>query len=68
MQGQGSELNEQPSSSQAYGASDTIEAAYSPPSYGGNIDNTFPGPLPAEPNENYWIMDDLWSMQLLNGD
>ncbi|KAK3011282.1 hypothetical protein RJ639_012027 [Escallonia herrerae] len=48
------------------GASDAMET-YSPPSYQGNLEN-FPGPFTGETNDNIWSMDDLWSMQLLNGD
>ena len=64
--GQGSEHNDQASTSQM---STTVNAAetYSPPSYAGNME-TFQGPFPTESNENLWSMEDLWSMQLLNGD
>ncbi|XP_027154721.1 myb-related protein 305 [Coffea eugenioides] len=64
--GQGSEHNDQASTSQI---STTVNAAetYSPPSYAGNME-TFQGPFPTESNENLWSMEDLWSMQLLNGD
>nr|DAD30915.1 TPA_asm: hypothetical protein HUJ06_009766 [Nelumbo nucifera] len=35
-----------------------------------NIGNPEPlsAPFPAECNDNFWIMDDLWAMQLLNSD
>ncbi|KAJ0053015.1 hypothetical protein Pint_02736 [Pistacia integerrima] len=59
-----SEANEQASSSQM---SYSIEN-YSPSSYQPSMQDhqAFPmAPLPAEVNENYWSMEDLW---LLNGD
>ncbi|KAJ8544964.1 hypothetical protein K7X08_017547 [Anisodus acutangulus] len=50
------------------GAADTIET-YSPTSYnGGNMDNfQAPNFLP-ETNDDIWSMEDIWSMQLFNGD
>ncbi|KAF7135350.1 hypothetical protein RHSIM_Rhsim08G0053300 [Rhododendron simsii] len=40
---------------------------YSPPSFpAGNLEN-FPAGFPTESNEAIWSMEDLWSMQLLNG-
>ncbi|KAM7278333.1 hypothetical protein ACFE04_005467 [Oxalis oulophora] len=45
--------------------------SYSPPSYNNQVNlEVFPGILPpAETtHENYWGMEDLWSMQLLNND
>ncbi|GAV74637.1 Myb_DNA-binding domain-containing protein [Cephalotus follicularis] len=65
--GQNSEvINEQQgSSSHVSVMADTVDT-YSPPSYQGNME-AFPAPLPAESNENYWSMEELWSMQLLNG-
>ncbi|XP_010528247.1 PREDICTED: transcription factor MYB21 [Tarenaya hassleriana] len=72
---QGSEINDQASSNQAFG---TQEALYSPTtaSYQANmgLDYNYPPSsasqmqLPIDQTgENYWTMDDLWSMQLLNG-
>ncbi|XP_059284554.1 MYB-like transcription factor EOBII [Lycium ferocissimum] len=75
MNGQGSsEQNmdhQEGSSSQmsSAGVTDTIET-YSPTSYNvGNMDTNFQAPnfLP-ETNDNIWSMEDIWSMQLLNGD
>ncbi|KZV32943.1 myb-related protein 305-like [Dorcoceras hygrometricum] len=41
---------------------------YSPPSFNGSVDN-FELPFPHETNDsNIWNMEDIWSMQLLNGD
>ncbi|CAI9758586.1 unnamed protein product [Fraxinus pennsylvanica] len=40
---------------------------YSTPSFDGHM-QTFHGPFPTETNENIWSMEDLWSIQLLNGD
>ncbi|KAG9149638.1 hypothetical protein Leryth_022918, partial [Lithospermum erythrorhizon] len=41
---------------------------YSPPSYTGNMD-TFQAPFPTDQsNDNIWSIDDLWSLQLLNGE
>ncbi|KAJ4961174.1 hypothetical protein NE237_021084 [Protea cynaroides] len=37
------------------------------PSYAANLE-AFPGPLPTESNDNFWSIEDLWSMQLLNND
>ncbi|PIN02286.1 hypothetical protein CDL12_25202 [Handroanthus impetiginosus] len=43
--------------------------SYSPnTSFNGNLETTFQGPFPTESNDNIWSMEDLWSMQLLNGD
>ncbi|KAI8019262.1 Myb-related protein 305 [Camellia lanceoleosa] len=47
---------------------DADDQTYSPPSYPENLD-TFSAPFPTESsNDNVWSMDDLWSLQLLNGD
>lgn len=40
---------------------------YCPPSIDGHME-TFHGPFPTESNENIWSMEDLWSIQLFNGD
>ncbi|KAJ4973671.1 hypothetical protein NE237_006845 [Protea cynaroides] len=37
------------------------------PTYAGNLE-AFMSPLPTESNENFWNVEDLWSMQLLNTD
>ncbi|XP_021887771.1 myb-related protein 305-like [Carica papaya] len=63
------QVNEQASSaSQVSGTVETMET-YSPPSYQPSME-AFPPvlPLPSESNENYWSIEDLWSMHLLNGD
>ncbi|KAL9157535.1 hypothetical protein ABFS82_08G010500 [Erythranthe guttata] len=44
----------------------TVES-YSPSSFNANIE-PFQPPFPTESNENLWSMEDLWSMQLLNGE
>nr|WQQ41715.1 MYB27 protein [Camellia japonica] len=42
--------------------------SYSPVlSYPGNLE-TFPATFPTESTDNIWSMEDLWSMQLVNGD
>ncbi|CAK9176125.1 unnamed protein product [Ilex paraguariensis] len=73
--GQISEQNDdhhhQASTSQLCGGGGVVDAVvetYSPSSYPGNDLETFPGPFPTESNDNIWCMEDLWSMQLLNGD
>ncbi|CAI9111198.1 OLC1v1011361C1 [Oldenlandia corymbosa var. corymbosa] len=49
--------------------SDAMDA-YSPPSYSANInmDNNYQNPFPTESSDSLWSMEDLWSMQLINGD
>ncbi|KAL0461691.1 UNVERIFIED_CONTAM: Myb-related protein [Sesamum latifolium] len=44
--------------------------SYSPTtSFNGNMETTFQeGPFPTESHDNIWSMEDLWSLQLLNGD
>ncbi|GLU02081.1 hypothetical protein SLE2022_193500 [Rubroshorea leprosula] len=67
--------HQQASTSHVSGSSvaDPMEV-YSPPSYPYNTVETFPvgtfpEQLPMESNEqNYWSLEELWSMQLLNGD
>nr|E0CJS3.1 RecName: Full=MYB-like transcription factor EOBII; AltName: Full=MYB-like protein NON1; Short=PhNON1; AltName: Full=Protein EMISSION OF BENZENOIDS II; Short=PhEOBII [Petunia x hybrida]ACB12237.1 MYB-like protein NON1 [Petunia x hybrida]ACB59077.1 Myb-like transcription factor EOBII [Petunia x hybrida]AEC11893.1 MYB transcription factor EOBII [Petunia axillaris]AEC11894.1 MYB transcription factor EOBII [Petunia exserta] len=47
----------------------TIDQTYSPTSYSGNVDTFQAGPnFLTEANDNMWSMEDIWSMQLLNGD
>ncbi|KAL7100682.1 hypothetical protein ACP275_08G010400 [Erythranthe tilingii] len=62
--------NDQASTSQlsSCGPADnhTVES-YSPSSFNANIE-PFQPPFPTESNENLWSMEDLWSMQLLNGE
>ncbi|KAJ8750377.1 hypothetical protein K2173_014292 [Erythroxylum novogranatense] len=60
---------EHPSTSgQVSGTTDLMEA-YSPPSYDQANMEAFAGAaLQPDSHENYWSMEDLWSMQLLNGD
>lgn len=74
MNGQGTSEqnidNQEGSSSQisSAGQADTIET-YSPTSYNGNMDTNFQAPnFLTETNDNMWSMEDIWSMQLLNGD
>lgn len=74
MNGQGSsEQNtdhQEGSSSQmsSAGQTDTIDT-YSPTSYNGNMDINFQAPnFLNETNDSMWSMEDIWSMQLLNGD
>ncbi|KAL1537117.1 Myb-like DNA-binding domain [Salvia divinorum] len=45
----------------------TVES-YSPPSFNGNnMEPIQQGHFPTEHNENLWSVEDLWSLQLLNG-
>ncbi|KAF9666373.1 hypothetical protein SADUNF_Sadunf16G0222800 [Salix dunnii] len=64
-----SETNEHGSNAcQVSSTTDQMET-YCPPFYqGDNVGAFSAGNLPQELNENYWSMEDLWSMQLLNGD
>ncbi|KAK4417782.1 Myb-related protein [Sesamum alatum] len=60
--------NDQASTSQlsSCGPADHAVESYSPPSsFNPNIE-AFQGPYPTESNDNFWSMEDLWSMQLLN--
>ncbi|KAL0331957.1 UNVERIFIED_CONTAM: Myb-related protein [Sesamum calycinum] len=59
--------NDQASTSQlsSCGPADHAVESYSPPSFNPNMD-AFQGPFPTESNDNFWSMEDLWSMQLLN--
>ncbi|KAL2500062.1 Transcription factor [Abeliophyllum distichum] len=43
---------------------------YSPTSFDGHMETNFHGPFPFpnESNDTVWSMEDLWSIQLLNGD
>ncbi|KAA8530227.1 hypothetical protein F0562_004936 [Nyssa sinensis] len=68
LTGQSSEHNDQSSTStsQMSCAADAVES-YSPLSYPGTLE-AIPGPFTTESNDNIWSMEDLWSMQLLNGD
>ncbi|KAB5521071.1 hypothetical protein DKX38_025390 [Salix brachista] len=64
-----SETNEHGSSAcQVSSTTDQMET-FCPPFYqGDNVGAFSGGNIPQELNENYWSMEDLWSMQLLNGD
>ncbi|XP_021684552.2 MYB-like transcription factor EOBII isoform X2 [Hevea brasiliensis] len=65
LSGQSSEINEHASTSMQ--VSGMIET-YSPPSYQETVE-AFPGAtLAPESYDNCWSIEDLWSMQLLNGD
>ncbi|KAI3452444.1 hypothetical protein Pfo_009108 [Paulownia fortunei] len=61
--------NDQASTSQmsSCGPADHAVESYSPTSFNGNME-AFQGPFPTESNENLWSMEDLWSLQLLNGE
>lgn len=67
---QSSELNDQASTSQISGTLSTTEAVDSYPAqtYQENLSEALPGPLPTDPHDSFWTMEDFWSMQLLNGD
>ncbi|CAN6572220.1 hypothetical protein ACFX13_023825 [Malus domestica] len=68
--GQSSEVNDQASTSQVSISNtvDTMDISHSAPTYQANMD-AYPPPLPADQsNESYWSMEDLWSLQLLNGE
>ncbi|KAM1015117.1 hypothetical protein TB2_044846 [Malus domestica] len=68
--GQSSEVNDQASTSQVSISNtlDTMDISHSAPTHQANMD-AYPPPLPADQsNDNYWSMEDLWSMQLLNGE
>ncbi|XP_022983180.1 myb-related protein 305-like [Cucurbita maxima] len=64
-------MNEQAASSSSCQVSYTMDPmeTYSPPTYSQNMD-AFSMPLPPTDNvnDNYWSMEDLWSMQLLNAE
>ncbi|NP_001268062.1 R2R3 Myb24 transcription factor [Vitis vinifera] len=60
------QTHDQATTSQVMGAAHVADS-YSPPSYPANLE-AFPGPSSAESNDNFWTMEDIWSMQLLNGD
>ncbi|XP_062153216.1 MYB-like transcription factor EOBII [Alnus glutinosa] len=66
------QVNDQASSSQACSMNITYPMEnYSPPSFQTMME---PQPIPAAPlpaaesNDSYWSIEDIWSMQLLNGD
>lgn len=65
------QMNEQAASSSSCQVSYTMDPmeTYSPPTYSQNID-AFSVPMPPtdNSNDNYWSMEDLWSMQLLNAE
>ncbi|OIT05924.1 PREDICTED: myb-related protein 305-like [Nicotiana attenuata] len=62
------EQNDHQEGSSSHMSSAGPTETYSPTSYSANIDNTFQGPFLTETNDNIWSMEDIWSMQLLNGD
>ncbi|XP_010555954.1 PREDICTED: transcription factor MYB21-like [Tarenaya hassleriana] len=76
---QGSEINDQAGSSQIFGTQqEATETYYPTTSYQGNMELNYDSPMSSEwlmpmpmqidqTGENYWTMDDIWSMQLLNG-
>ncbi|CAI0455076.1 unnamed protein product, partial [Linum tenue] len=50
-------------------SADTMEMDYSPPAYHHHPLEAFPaGPPPESAEGGYWSMEELWSMQLLNGE
>ncbi|XP_073125560.1 MYB-like transcription factor EOBII [Henckelia pumila] len=61
---------DQASTSQMSGCCPTDHAveSYSPPSFHPNMDIFHQVPFPTAATDNMWSMEDLWSMQLLNGD
>ncbi|KAK6129345.1 hypothetical protein DH2020_036918 [Rehmannia glutinosa] len=61
--------NDQASTSQmsSCGPADHAVESYSPTSFNGNME-PFQAPFPTESNETLWSMEDLWSIQLLNGE
>lgn len=72
--GQSSEMmiDQQASTSHVSSSADPMET-YSPPSYQVKMESDHPSagtalPVLADSNDSYWSMEDLWSMQLLNGD
>lgn len=69
-QGQSSEPIDQASTSHVSSSHADPMEAYSPPSYQVKLEidhNAAALPL-IDSNDNYWSMEDFWSMQLLNGD
>ncbi|CAK7328102.1 unnamed protein product [Dovyalis caffra] len=64
---QSSDTNEHGSTSQVSNTADLMET-YCQPCYQGNVEAFSEGNIHQELNENYWSMEDLWSMQFLNGD
>ncbi|KAF6165297.1 hypothetical protein GIB67_042713 [Kingdonia uniflora] len=61
--GQPSEQNPSASTSQMSGVEDGVDQNYSP-MYSTNLE-PLPGSMPVETNENYWTMEDFWTMHLL---
>ncbi|KAB1209160.1 hypothetical protein CJ030_MR6G015586 [Morella rubra] len=73
--GQSSEVNydrassSQASSSQASGMVDPMETySRSPPLYPRNMEPIAAPPPAPESSDNYWSMEDIWSMHLFSGD
>ncbi|KAL9343485.1 hypothetical protein Peur_063916 [Populus x canadensis] len=62
------ETNEHGSSSSQVSSTTEFMVSNCLPSYQGDVEAFSGGNIPQELNENYWSMEDLWSMQLLNGD
>ncbi|KAF8399690.1 hypothetical protein HHK36_015561 [Tetracentron sinense] len=60
LPGQCSELNDNASSSQMCDAGDGVDQPYSP-TYSGNLE-PFPLPLPNESDDNFWSVEDLWTL------
>ncbi|KAL3567876.1 hypothetical protein D5086_030527 [Populus alba] len=63
-----SETNEHGSSSSQVSGTTELMVSNCLPPYQGDVDAFSGANIPQELNENYWSMEDLWSMQLLNGD
>ncbi|KAJ6691415.1 MYB TRANSCRIPTION FACTOR-RELATED-RELATED [Salix koriyanagi] len=64
----GSETNEQGSSGSQASSTAELMVTDCLPTYHGDVEAFSGENIPQELNENYWSMEDLWSMQLLNGD
>ena len=63
-----SETNEHGSSSSQVSSTTELMVSNCLPPYQGDVEAFSGVNIPQELNENYWSMEDLWSMQLLNGD
>ncbi|XP_011013294.1 PREDICTED: myb-related protein 305-like isoform X1 [Populus euphratica] len=63
-----SETNEHGSNSSQVSSTTELMVSNYLPSYQGDVEAFSGANIPQELNENYWSIEDLWSMQLLNGD
>ncbi|KAJ6683753.1 hypothetical protein OIU85_007448 [Salix viminalis] len=64
----GSETNEQGSSGSQVSSTAELMVTDCLPTFHGDVEAFSGENIPQELNENYWSMEDLWSMQFLNGD